>query len=130
MGFSTRLTSTPLGRIISASEAHPDPGVIDFGFLLLALSEKATVGANKGINRIAELARRDGQIHDLSLGFDSPKSGFTVHCTAEPVSMVGNHTEDVNLSHPQWHSDFLTIGSNKRHLRANEILGANESLIV
>jgi hypothetical protein len=81
-GILTHLDSTPLGNIISAIEARPDPGVIDFGFLLLAMSEKATADANNGIKRCARLARGDGQIHDLSIGFDKPKSGFTVHCTA------------------------------------------------
>jgi hypothetical protein len=84
-GILTRLNSTTAGRIITAIENRPDPGVIDFGLLLLAMSGKATTDASTGIDRAARLARRDGQTHDISLGFDSPKSGFTVHCSADPL---------------------------------------------
>jgi hypothetical protein len=87
-GPLTRLSSTAIGRIITGIETRPNPGVIDFGFLLLAMSEKATIEASTGINRIAQLARSDGETHDLSLGFDSPDSGFTVHCSSEPVLLA------------------------------------------
>jgi len=53
--------------------------------LLLAMSEKATIEASTGIDRAAQMARRDGETHDLSLGFDSPNRGFTVHCSTDPV---------------------------------------------
>ena len=44
-GILTRLNSTTVGRIITAIESRPEPGVIDFGFLLLAMSGKATTDA-------------------------------------------------------------------------------------
>jgi hypothetical protein len=84
----TRLNASAVGRIITAIENHPERGVIDFGFLLLAMSGKATSDASTGIDRAAKLARRDGQTHDISLGFDSPKSGFTVHCSADPSPLA------------------------------------------
>jgi hypothetical protein len=84
-GILTRLASTALGRIIAAIEARPDPAVIDFGLLLLSLSEKATIEASTGIDRIADLALRDGETHDLSIGFDMA-TGFTVHCSFDSVS--------------------------------------------
>jgi hypothetical protein len=87
-GILTRLNSTTVGRIITAIESRPEPGVIDFGFLLLAMSGKATTDASTGIDRAARLARRDGQTHDISLGFDAPKSGFTVHCSADPLPVA------------------------------------------
>jgi hypothetical protein len=87
-GILTRLNSTAVGRIISAIESRPEPGVIDFGFLLLAMSGKATTDASAGLDRAARLARRDGQTHDISLGFNSPKSGFTVHCSADPLPVA------------------------------------------
>ena len=87
-GILTRLNSTTVGRIITAIESRPEPGVIDFGFLLLAMSGKATTDAGTGIDRAAKLARRDGQTHDISLGFDSPKSGFTVHCSGDPLPVA------------------------------------------
>ncbi len=87
-GILTRLRSTTVGRIITAIESRPEPGVIDFGFLLLAMSEKAATDASTGIDRAAKLARRDGRTHDISLGFGSPNSGFTVHCTADPMAVA------------------------------------------
>ena len=67
-GILTHLNSTTVGRIIAAIEGRPEPGVIDFGFLMLAMSGKATADASAGIDRAARLARRDGQTHDISLG--------------------------------------------------------------
>ncbi len=87
-GILTRLNSTSVGRVITAIESRPEPGVIDFGFLLLAMSGKATTDTSAGIDRAARLARSDGQTHDISLGFDSPKSGFTVHCSADPLAVA------------------------------------------
>jgi hypothetical protein len=46
-GILTRLNSTTVGRIITALESRPEPGVIDFGFLLLAMSGKATTDASR-----------------------------------------------------------------------------------
>ena len=87
-GILTRLNSATVGRIITAIESLPAPGVIDFGFLLLAMSGKAITEASTGIDRAAGRARRDGQTHDMSLGFDSPKSGFTVHCSTDPLPVA------------------------------------------
>ena len=87
-GILTRLNSTTVGRIIADIESRPEPEVIHFGFLLLAMSEKATTDASRGIDRAVGLARNDGQTHDISLGFDPPKSGFTVHCSADPLQMA------------------------------------------
>jgi hypothetical protein len=87
-GILTRLSSTTVGRIIMAIESRPERGVIDLGFLLLAMSGKATTDASTGIDRAAKLARSDGRTHDVSLGFDSPKSGFTVHCSAEALPLA------------------------------------------
>src|ERR1017187_5967838 len=40
------------------------------------------------------LARQDGRTHDISLGFDSPKSGFTVHCSADPLPVAEARLRD------------------------------------
>jgi hypothetical protein len=87
-GVLTRLASTALGRLMTAIESRPEPGVIDFGFLLLSLSENTIVDASRGVKRIAQLARRDGHVHDITLGISSAKSGFTVHCSAEPAPLA------------------------------------------
>ncbi len=81
-GTLTRLASSVLGGIISEIEARPEPGVIDFGFLLLSLNEKTAADLSKGIQRIVQLARQDGRIHDITVGISSAETGITVHCTA------------------------------------------------
>ncbi len=83
-GVLTRLSATTVGRIISAIDACPDPVIIDFGLLLLSMSEKAAMDASVGIDQVTELARDDGKTHDISLGFDLGRSGFTVHCSSDP----------------------------------------------
>ena len=87
-GILSRLSATSVGRIITAIEVHPDPAVLDFGFLLLSLSEKATIEASTAIDRMVKLARDDGQVHGITLGFNSSKNGFTIHCTSEPVPIA------------------------------------------
>jgi len=88
-GILTRLTSTALGRIVAEIEARPDPGIIDFGFLVLSLSENAVLDVSRGIQNIAQLARLDQKHHDLTIALDSANSGITVHCTDAPVPLVG-----------------------------------------
>ncbi len=82
-GILTRLGGTPLGEILSTIEARPDPRVIEFGFLLLSLSGTALDDLNNGIIRAARLARSDGDVHDISVGFDADKEGITIHCNYE-----------------------------------------------
>ena len=86
VGVLTRFRSTAVGRIVSAIEASPERSIIDFGLLLLSLNEKAVLDASDGIAQIAEMTRRDADKHDLTLGFESPNTGFTVHCTPAPLS--------------------------------------------
>jgi hypothetical protein len=73
---------------VTAIETRPDPAVIDFGFLLLSLSGKTIVDASRGVKWIAQLARRDGQAHDITFGISSAKSGFTVHCNSDPMPLI------------------------------------------
>ena len=79
-GVLTRFAATAVGRIVAQIEARPDSGVIDFGFLLLALSEGSTRDLSNQIKHIAQLARQDGRDHDLTLYIDTAKTGLTVHC--------------------------------------------------
>jgi hypothetical protein len=96
-GLLTRLTSTSLGRIVAEIESRPEPGVIDFGFLLLALSEKGAQDVSQGIQKIRQRTARDRKAHDLTLTLDSASSGITIHCTEGPMSVAGpdlqNHCE-------------------------------------
>ena len=93
-GVLTRLTSTSVGRIVAEIESRPDPGVIDFGFLLLALSEKAVGEVSRGIRMIKQRAARDRKAHDLTLTLDSASSGITIHCTDGPMSAARPDLQD------------------------------------
>jgi len=93
-GILTRFSSTALGRIFAAIERQPDAGVIDLGFLLLSMSEKATFDASNAISHLAQLARGDGTTHDLTIGFNAPKSGLTVHCSDDPAAIAEARLKD------------------------------------
>jgi hypothetical protein len=93
-GVLTRLASTCVGRIVAEIESRPDPGVIDFGFLLLALSEKAVEEVSRGIQKVRQRAARDRKAHDLTLTLDSASSGITIHCTYGPMSAAGPDLQD------------------------------------
>jgi SEC-C motif-containing protein len=79
-GILTRIRGTAVGDIIAEIEARPDPGTIDFGLLLLELGEETVSTLSKGIRQIAAETRRDGKVHDVSIGLGSSSSGITIHC--------------------------------------------------
>jgi hypothetical protein len=64
---------------------------------LVELSENATVDASRGVEQIAQRARRDGQAHDLTLAIDAAKSGFTVHCSAAPVLIAESRLSSISV---------------------------------
>lgn len=88
-GILTRFDKTTLGRIVKEIEARPAPATINLGFLLLSLSEVTVRNTSRAIDRLAARSRTDGKLHDLTLGFGSGESGFTVHCTDEPRAIAG-----------------------------------------
>ena len=92
-GILTRLGHTVLGRILKKIEARPDPGIVDFGFLLLTLSEDAILEISKAIDKIAAKARADGLSHDLTVPMGKTTAGLTVHCNDDPVSISGPKLE-------------------------------------
>lgn len=87
-GILTRWTSTVVGRILAKIESHPDPPLVDFGFLLLSLNEGTMSGLAKGITTMSELAQLDGGTHDFTIGLGKASDGITIHCTAEPLAKV------------------------------------------
>lgn len=87
-GILTRFKATTLGRIVEEIEARPEPATIDLGFLLLTLGGDTVRDTNRAINRLAALARTDGKLHDLTLGFKAGETGLTVHCCDDPVSIA------------------------------------------
>jgi hypothetical protein len=92
-GILTRVASTVLGGILKQIEARPDPGTIDFGFMLLTLSEHAITKISKAIDFVLERARRDGENHDVTIPLDETDGGFTVHCNNESISLAGPRLE-------------------------------------
>jgi SEC-C motif len=79
-GILTRFEATSIGRLVSEIQARPDPAIIDLGFMILTLSEKAMLELSSGIDELVKRARADGMSHDLTMGFDESNAGFTLHC--------------------------------------------------
>jgi hypothetical protein len=92
-GILTRIANTVIGRILKEIEARPDPGTVDFGFMLLTLGENGVIEISKAIETIARKARADGQNHDLTVPMGKATAGLTVHCNDEPISTAGPRLE-------------------------------------
>jgi hypothetical protein len=92
-GILTRIANTVIGRILKEIEARPDPGTVDFGFMLLTLGEDGVIEISKAIETIARKARADGQNHDLTVPMGKATAGLTAHCNDEPVSTAGPRLE-------------------------------------
>ncbi len=87
-GILTRLANTALGRILKEIETRADPQTIDFGFMLLTLSENAVTGISKAIELTARKARQDGKSHDITVPLSEAATGLTVHCNNDPFSLA------------------------------------------
>lgn len=83
-GILTRLVDTSLGKMISEIEDKPSPGTIDLGFMLLTLSEDTVKSISKNIDTIAELARKNGGSHDVTISIGGGRTGLTIHCNEYP----------------------------------------------
>jgi hypothetical protein len=83
-GILTRLQGTPLGSIIAAIEARPDPATIDFGLQILAQGDESVKTINKGIEYIRAQSVRDRKNHDFTTTFNPNSSGLTIHCNNRP----------------------------------------------
>lgn len=83
-GILTRLINTSVGRIISTIDQLDDVAIVDLGFLLLSLSEEATLDLSRGIDEISNLAARDFRHHDFTIGLSEARTGLTVHCNSDP----------------------------------------------
>lgn len=96
-GILTEYEGTPIDRIIKEIERKENTNIIDFAFLLLSLSGATIRDINNAIDRITELSRLDGKTHDLTLFFDKPDCGFTIHTNAYPkeiaLKSLGDHCE-------------------------------------
>jgi hypothetical protein len=85
-GILTRYQNLTIGQILTELDHQDDPLAVDLGLLLLQLSEKALKTRSKGIDKVVARTRRDGNTHDISMGFGSPFNGLTIHCNARSDS--------------------------------------------
>lgn len=94
-GILTAFGGTIWEHLIEDIEAKPDPGMIDLGFFLLALSGDAIKETNHLIEQAAKKARQDGETHDATWLFDNV--GLTVHVTdralPDAIEALQRHSE-------------------------------------
>jgi hypothetical protein len=93
-GILTRLTDTAVGRMITEIEARPDPSTIDFGMLLLQLSEDAFQNLNRMIEKIAAQAKENGTSHDATIWIKALSAGLTIHCNYCPDAMAARRLKN------------------------------------
>lgn len=84
-GILTAARRTKIGALIQCIENSDDPVVIDLGLFLLTMGEEAVTEASKNIDKIIARVRRDGRIHDFSMGMKDTREGLTVHCSNLPA---------------------------------------------
>ncbi len=82
-GILTRFSSTVWGRMIRAIESSSDAALIDFGFLLLSISEDSIKIINVGIDQITREAMSDGKNHDFTIFLGDSNAGLTIHCNSD-----------------------------------------------
>lgn len=87
-GILNHLDGSPVGRLLVNVGNKPEPALVDLGFLLLALSGETLDDLSRGLQRITELTRKDGQSHDLTLVFDQLHNGLTIHCGPLPIALA------------------------------------------
>jgi hypothetical protein len=92
-GILTRLQATTLGRLVKQIEAHPSPAVMEFGFMVLTLSEDAVIDLSKAIDEMARRSRIDRKNHDVTAPLRGGGVGFTVHCNYDPLPVATRNIE-------------------------------------
>lgn len=107
-GLLTRIPNTRVGKLLGEIEFNPKPEILEFGLMLLTLSEDACLKISDGIDRIARLAQRDGKSHDLTIGLEDAGCGLVIHCNGDPLPMAAErlraHCERRKYRHrvPKW----------------------------
>jgi hypothetical protein len=87
-GILNRLDGTLVGRILKTIENRAEAGFVDLGFMLLTLGEESLDDLNRGLEEIAQRTRKDGELHDFTLGFEKGNTGLTVHCGSLPNAIA------------------------------------------
>ncbi|MBB3182714.1 hypothetical protein FHR95_000238 [Halomonas fontilapidosi] len=89
-GILTRLRDTYIGKIIKQIEDSRSPSTLDFGFLLLQLSESTVTQLSRNLIVLLEKSRRDHKPHDLTMLFNDGNDGLTIHVTQKnPTESTG-----------------------------------------
>ena len=88
-GMLTRFDATSVGRLVREIEAEPNSATIDLGYMLLSLNEATINDVSNGIDKMSQLARADGNRHDLTIGVGAGGTGLTIHCNDDPLEIAG-----------------------------------------
>jgi hypothetical protein len=82
-GILTILKGTALGALLKQIERRPEPGMVELGFAILAMSGDALGQANAALDEIMRLSRSDGGRHDFTVQLKDGV-GLTFHSSSWP----------------------------------------------
>ncbi|GGP22116.1 SEC-C metal-binding domain-containing protein [Silvimonas iriomotensis] len=83
-GILTKMKGTCYEQLITEIETSENPGVLELGFHLLTMNEKACNNVHLLLEGIAQRTGRDRKLHDVTLlAAGAPPCGITFHCNAE-----------------------------------------------
>lgn len=82
-GILTILDGTTLGALLRQIEYRPEPGMVELGFAILAMSENALNQANAALSAIMRLSQIDNGRHDFTVQLKDGV-GLTFHSSALP----------------------------------------------
>lgn len=89
-GILTHMQGTLYERLIMQIERRADVGVLELGYELLSMNDRACRNIHEGLAGITALAAKDGKRHDFTLVVDEGKTGITFHCNPNPDSSAIN----------------------------------------
>jgi hypothetical protein len=88
-GILTKYKGTYFDQIINDIDSLDCPATINLGFMLLSLDEKDIEVINDGVAHLIKTGKADGYHHDLTLAVSEDRSGLTIHCNKDPLSIAG-----------------------------------------
>lgn len=83
-GFLTKTAEGHVGALINSIQSLEHAVPLEIGLFLLSLGENALDTLNRGIAKITAATAQDGNVHDITLGFQKPALGITIHCSVAP----------------------------------------------
>lgn len=113
-GILTAYNGTFVDRLIKKIEENENTNVIDFAFLLLSFSKETIDSINKAIAEITKRAKKDGKSHDITLFFEEPSCGITIHSNSfskeYALNLLGEHCEKRKYTSKarKWHGICLS----------------------